>query len=376
MNVLFPIGYIYPAENGGPALTIYWLAKALIKNNINVSIISTDNFTNNKIIPDTWLDTTFGKVIYLKTGDPNYSIRFILYTLRRIKKYDIIIITSVFAPSSIFFSLFAMIFKKKIIVSPRGELDSQALVYKTGFKRMILKIYNSLSEKYLTFHVTSNLEMSFLRKVIHNKFNVVLIPNYLNLPISIRHNPEKNYLLFVGRFHAKKAIENLILALSYSSIFKNSDFIFKLAGDYKNEYGSMILRLINDLNLQNKIFLIGEIKNMEKELIYTNAFFTIVPSHTENFCNVVIESLSHSTPVIASKGTPWKEISDNYIGKWVNNDPESLSKAIDEVIQMEKKEYLEMRKRSRIFIENNYDIEIGVLKWNELFNRILNFNHA
>ena len=113
MNVLFPIGYIYPAENGGPALTIYWLAKALNINKINVSIISTSKFTNNKVLTDIWLNTNYGNVIYLKTGNPNYSIKFIHYTLRRMKLFDIVIITSVFAPSSIIFSIFAMILKSK-----------------------------------------------------------------------------------------------------------------------------------------------------------------------------------------------------------------------------------------------------------------------
>lgn len=370
MNVLFPIGYIYPAENGGPALTIYWLAKALNINKINVSIISTSKYTNNKVLTDIWLNTNYGNVIYLKTGNPNYSLKFIHFTLKRMKMFDIVIITSVFAPSSIIFSLYAIITKKKIIISPRGELDSQALVYKTFLKSIILKIYNSLSNKFLVFHVTSNFEKLFLKKVFNDKFKVVLIPNYLNLPILINYNPEINYFLYVGRFHPKKAIENLVIALSLSKIFKESNFIIKLAGDYRNEYGKTIIKLINDLDLNNKVFLIGEINNTDKEFIYANAYFTIVPSHTENFCNVVIESLSQSTPVIASKGTPWQELNDHKIGKWVDNTPRSLSTAIDEVIQIEKQEYLDMRKRSRHFIKKNYDIEKKVFNWINLFKEI------
>ncbi len=105
MKILFPIGYIYPAENGGPALTIYWLAKELKKNNVDVTIISTSKYTNNKILSDKWYDSDFGKVIYLETINPNYSIKFIFYNLNRIKYFDLVVITSLFAPSSIIFSL-------------------------------------------------------------------------------------------------------------------------------------------------------------------------------------------------------------------------------------------------------------------------------
>src|SRR5207249_1017724 len=60
----------------------------------------------------------------------------------------------------------------------------------------------------------------------------------------------------------------------------------------------------------------------------------VVPSHTENFGNVVAEGLAHAVPVIVSTGTPWRRLEEVGCGLWVNNDPESLAKAIEQMGRM------------------------------------------
>ena len=42
MTLLFPVGSLYPAQSGGPSNTIYWMGKALAKNNINLRIVTTN----------------------------------------------------------------------------------------------------------------------------------------------------------------------------------------------------------------------------------------------------------------------------------------------------------------------------------------------
>jgi glycosyltransferase involved in cell wall biosynthesis len=93
-----------------------------------------------------------------------------------------------------------------------------------------------------------------------------------------------------------------------------------------------------------------------------------MPSHTENFGIVVLESLAQGTPVIASRGTPWKCLEDEKIGFWVENTPESLRQKIDEILQMTSAEYDQMRKRSRTFVIREFDIERNIDKWLELYN--------
>ena len=367
-KILFPIGFFYPAENGGPALTLYWITKGLKILDVDVSVITTINGIDDSVItPNKWLETEAGNVIYLKTGNPNYSLHYIYFTLKNIKKYDIIVITSLFALSSLFFVIFAQIFKKKIIVSPRGELDPKALVYKKSIKKMILVLYNLLPSNNLHFHVTSESECKYFKKTMSSKFRVEIIPNFISLPEIVVRSPKMDYLLYIGRFHAKKAIENLIYAISMSDIFRNSQFQLILAGAYQNEYGKKIISIINNLDLQQKIKLIGEVKKKDKEELYSNAYATILPSHTENFGNVVIESLSQSTPVLASTGTPWKQLNEYRIGSWISNEPDSIRRAIEAIIELNSSDYHEMRNRCRPFVEKEYDIKNGVFRWIEFF---------
>jgi glycosyltransferase involved in cell wall biosynthesis len=373
MKILIPIGSLYPAEIGGPSLTLYWLGKELNKRNINTFFITTSLFTGNKIKHDKIITTDLGKVIYIKTSNKYNIYRYILYTIKEIKKHNLIIITSIFAFSSLTFLIVSIIYNKKIILSPRGELDKKALVYKKFLKKIILILHKKIfkNNKNLFYHVTSNLECNHLLDVFQPHNKIILIPNYLQLPILINNfNTNFDYILYIGRFHPKKAVENLIDSIKLSKLFLKSDLKLKLAGFSNNIYGLMLRDKVNSLNLQNKIEFIGEVTGTEKELLYSKAFCTIVPSHTENFCNVVIESLSQGTPVIASRGTPWQSLEKNNCGYWVLNTPEILSKNIDIFLNMPKEDYILMRHSSRKFIEDNYDISNGVDIWINEFNKI------
>jgi glycosyltransferase involved in cell wall biosynthesis len=372
LKILLPVGFFYPAENGGPALTLYWIAKSLVKLNVEVTVITTANGIEGDLVTNNqWLETEAGKVMYLETGNPNYSLRYIFFALNNFKNKDIVVITSMFALSSLLFVVYGRALNKKIIISPRGELDPNALVYRQLIKKIIIVIYNLLPSQNIHYHVTSDMEYCYFRKSINSKFRVKIIPNYISLPEKVVRSPKVDYLLYIGRFHAKKAIENLIFAVSNSNMFRNSKFQLLLAGNNKNAYGKEMIKIVNNLNLHHKIKFIGEIKKNEKEELYANAYVTIVPSHTENFGNVVIESLSQSTPVIASTGTPWKQLNDHRIGSWVCNEPEFLRKSIEEIIELDAIEYCEMRKRCRPFVEKEFDIKKGVHKWIELFESLL-----
>lgn len=183
MNILFPVAYLYPSENGGPALSLYWLTKELVKINHNVTIVTTSKFTNNKIKPNRWLNTDYGRVIYLKVYNPLISIRYIYFTIREILKNDVVIITSLFAFPNFIFILYCVIMNKEIIISPRGEADPQALIYNRNFKIFILFFYNLLPTKRVLFHVTSFQERNYLLSVLKKKYRIEIIPNFLELPV-------------------------------------------------------------------------------------------------------------------------------------------------------------------------------------------------
>jgi len=102
-------------------------------------------------------------------------------------------------------------------------------------------------------------------------------------------------------------------------------------GDGDARYVRSLREIAERRGLGNQIRFGGHADEAAKEIAFMEADLCVVPSHTENFGLVVAESLAHGVPVIASTGTPWRELPQRGCGLWVNNSPQSLASAIDEM---------------------------------------------
>jgi glycosyltransferase involved in cell wall biosynthesis len=198
---------------------------------------------------------------------------------------------------------------------------------------------------------------------------VLHITNFIEIP-QLQKGAERNYFIFVVRIHKKKGIENLLTALSTNREFLQSRFTLKIAGRGTPDYEAGLRNLVSALKLENKVEFVGQVEGVDKEKLYANAFWTIMPSHTENFGLVVLESLAQNTPVIASKGSPWSVLEKEHLGLWVNNSPDSLSSAITSVMKMSEDEYEAHRRGGRSFVELNYDIDRNIDKWIEVYRSL------
>src|SRR5690606_14618798 len=128
---------------------------------------------------------------------------------------------------------------------------------------------------------------------------------------------KRKQFLFIGRIHPIKAIHKLLTALNLSLEFKSSAFEFVIAGvpelRHQGYYNDLLTR-IEEFGLQSKVRFVGQVNNKDKEKLYAESFFTFLPSETENFGNVVLESLNQGTPVVASLGTPWDILENKKCG--------------------------------------------------------------
>ena len=82
----------------------------------------------------------------------------------------------------------------------------------------------------------------------------------------------------------------------------------------------------------------------------------VLPSYSENFGNVVVEALANSTPVIASRFTPWSHLEKEGCGRWVENDPKSLVRALESILTLSQEDYICMSEAARRFVTEFYDI--------------------
>ena len=161
MKIFIPIGIFYPNQKNGPSLSLYWLSRCLSEESLDITIYTTndsvDNLPLNKLI-----SCDFGKVQYVTSKNFKYSLNLIWKSLINFHKFDIIVITSLFYPLSAILLFYSFLFKKKLIVSPRGELYENALNSKSKtFKKLYINTLNvllSVKSNNYRFHATATEE--------------------------------------------------------------------------------------------------------------------------------------------------------------------------------------------------------------------------
>jgi glycosyltransferase involved in cell wall biosynthesis len=374
MKIFFPLGAFYPSQIGGPCNTLYWHCCALKNDEIKPTIITTTLGIKEDVNVNQWLELSCGRVFY---GDRSV---FYLKTRRmlskEISKNQLLHLNSLFNAFSIYSFLYRLIFypKKKIIWSVRGELNQNALQFNSWKKKPLLSIYKAFN-KNIVYHSTSPQETQWIRQMFP-KSRIVEVPNLID-PAKRLHLPMGKNLLYVGRIHPIKSLHKLIQSLALSEVFIKSDFKFFIVGKQEeryNDYKKELTALISKLNMQSKVIFKGHLEGTDKEKSYSQAYALILASETENFGNVVVEALNQGTPVIASKGTPWKILEDYNAGLHVSNDPKTLSKAIDTILLLEKKEYQQMRINSCKLVDENFKVDSHMHKWMNIYKSLLNEN--
>jgi len=366
VKLLISTGLFYPSKLGGPANTLYWLAKGLISKGINVSVVSMyKHIDDDRITSDQWTVIDGIKTLYC-SAKTKLAHRVIWQSIKEIKKCDVLILSSFHFIPCFFVGIYALHSKKKIIWSPRGELFDKAI--NNNFKKIYIKFIKLLFAKTVIFHATSNEEKEKIQFYLGKNTKIVVIPNYMELPEKEERTSNEKYLLYVGRIALIKALDNLIRGLIKSESFIKSEYKLFLAGYNNGKYYESLLKIIAENNLFEKIAFLGNVEGEGKNKLYANAYFTFLISHSENFGNVVIESLAQGTPVIASKGTPWHILEQNGAGFWIDNSPQSIADTIDKLLELSEEEYRNMRQNAYLLCRDNYDIQTNIDKWLNIIN--------
>jgi len=374
LKVLFPIGSFFPSQSGGPNNTIYWMTKALKLQDVKPIIVTTNDGLKDihKIKTNEWIDKDYGLVWYQKTRIHYLPIKCILKVFSQMSDTKVIHLTSIFYPLSWITATLNLFYKRKpIIWSPRGELDPAALIYSYTRKKILLFYIKTFFKNSTIFHATCKEEASYLMEIFGNNIKVVTVANFMPLQAKVKAINKDNYILFLGRIHPKKAIENLINSLKESKKFTDQNYKLLIAGEGDSLYLNQLKRLVVQLEIEEKVHFLGHIEGAEKQKYLQNAKVLVMPSHTENFGNVVIEALAWSTPVIASTGTPWEILEAEKSGYWVNNNPESLANAIDKILSLDKDEYMKMCLNARTLVENHFEVNENISKWVDIYNKAL-----
>ena len=360
MKLLIPLLKFYPAQTGGPANTLYWIAKNLAQHNIQPVIVTTEtDILDPSIERNKWHRFEGLEVMYTTRFCGVLPWRQVMETVRLMATCDTLHLNSLFYGPNIIFATIASLMRKRTILSVRGELHPAALkMGRRSIKRLILTWYRCLPRNFV-FHSTSKEESELIQKVFPSR-KIIEIPNFIDYSVPPPREKENSFL-FLGRVNPIKALEKLLQGLALSHSFKDSQYILTIAGAGDHEYMSTIQNLISELNLTEKVifpqtFVVGT----PKANLLSKAKFLFLVSESENFGNVVLESLTHGVIPVTTTGTPWSILQESKIGFHISNEPTQLCAVIDELINMSNDDFENRSKRARVLVEKEYSIKNNV----------------
>lgn len=256
----------------------------------------------------------------------------------------------------------------RLVVSPRGTLSATAL----GINALQKKIFWHLLQAPMLraaacFHATAESEYEDIRR-LGFKQPVCILPNGIDVPpLGTTSNSGRRQLLFLGRIHPIKGIDNLLCAWQAVE-HRFPDWELHIAGPDNGGHLAAMQTLAAQLRLEHVIFR-GALFGEEKLRAYRTASLFVLPTHSENFGMTVAESLAAGTPAIVTKGAPWHGLDKQGAGWWIDVGVDPLVVCLEQALATQPMKLAEMGRSAREWMLRDYSWEgiadqlSGVYRW-------------
>ncbi|MGQ9619179.1 MAG: glycosyltransferase [Candidatus Aminicenantia bacterium] len=144
---------------------------------------------------------------------------------------------------------------------------------------------------------------------------------------SYRTESYENFIFTVSRLYPLKRIDLLIKAFQF---VKNREVKALIAGEGSDE--KRLKNLIDQLNLRDRVFMLGRISNEKLVNFYSRARAIFFSPYKEDFGFVTMEAFASKKAVITctDSGGPAEIVKDKISGFIVEPDPEKIAEKIDE----------------------------------------------
>jgi glycosyltransferase involved in cell wall biosynthesis len=401
MRVLHVVPSFYPAfVYGGPIYSVYELCAELTRLGCEVHVLTTDANGPHRVLDvpkrhDVTLPPGFSVRYCPRLYPHSVSFAFLRKLPAAVRWADVVHLTGVYSFPTFPALFLARRFRKKVVWSPRGCLTNWAGSRRNLQKALWTKIAATLAAPQTVLHLTSQQELSGSHGRFGRfcRFRPFVIPNGVKMPPDPPPTPlfhPSMYLantlkiLFLGRIHPIKCIENLLHACSLLNgapdgapgpDHRASDhgalgrpWSLVIAGPGDPDYIKQLQSLASSLRLRNVTFP-GPVYGEDKTKLLFSSDLLVLPSHSENFGMVISEALAHGVPVIASKGTPWNDLERVGCGLWVDNTISSLAEAINQLSNSPRRE---MGRRGREWMRAEFSWRSIAQQMLDLYRELMN----
>ena len=143
-------------------------------------------------------------------------------------------------------------------------------------------------------------------------------------------------ILFVGRIARNKCQEDLLNIFQiYHRIYNHNSRLY-LVGDTYGSYATELQDKVDDMELQDAVFLTGKVSEEELKAYYLSADLFLCMSEHEGFCIPLLEAMRYDVPVISYKAAAVPETMDGAGVLVTEKDYDCIAALMDE-IQQDKK---------------------------------------
>lgn len=259
---------------------------------------------------------------------------YLFFTFQNRNNYDILYIRT-FSLPELFSCWMAKFFLKKSLVFlvPGSWIlvgnNFKAIIHRYFFKKVI-----NASDSIILYSKLMLNDLIFMKKSF-DQSKIITIKNAVDHNYFIsRDEPDSNTILYVGRVHPLKNIDEIIQALS---LIREKYVTIKLiiVGSIDSTlYFEELRSLIDHLECKNNVEFLGPIPHDNIFEIYKKAKIFVLMGENEGIPRSILEAMSCGIPVIAAPNSGIPDVIINGVNGILveNNNPKILSEKISNLL--------------------------------------------
>jgi glycosyltransferase involved in cell wall biosynthesis len=349
VRILHVVPTYYPATRyGGPIVSVHELCAALARRGHEVHVHTTN------VDGPLDSDVPIGKPVSLSGVNVWYfrvpALRRLYWspelgraTRERIDGFSILHTHSIFLWPTWSAARSARARGIPYVVSPRGMMVKELIRRRSSLlkRAWISLIERGNLENADGIHVTSATEGAKVAEFSGMRFPPVhMVPNGIGDSVGhARSGPMPEAMdrllasgdpivLCLGRISWKKGIDRLVRAIALLPAAR-----LMIVGSDEDDHTAALLGLATELGIRNRVHVFGPVFGEAKADLYRRATVFALPSHSENFGNVVLEAMAEGCPVVVSPEVGAADIVEELqAGVVVEPQPSALAAAIGALI--------------------------------------------
>lgn len=244
---------------------------------------------------------------------------------------------------------------------------------------LLYRLTDRLSD--LTTNVSDEAVQVYIQKNIAPKDKIIRVYNGIDVE-KFKHNlfradnvkenlgisSNEIMVLAVGRLAEEKDYPNLFDAIKI--LEEESGYIFRICIVGQGHLEAHLKTYVKHTALRSKVDFLGIRRDIPDLMSAANLF--VLPSAWEGFGLVVAEAMACECIVVATDSGGVREVvADEGFLCPPRNAP-ALAQAIQQAVELDDKRQMDLQHRARRRIEQNFSIDIIVMKWSELYTQFFN----